>query len=55
MADSLYDVLIKAINVYLDQPDRYYKMILKGFEKAGHFSWGVNAKRYYQVYNMIKS
>jgi glycogen synthase len=55
MADNLYDVLKKAINVYLHQPDRYYSMILKGFEKAGHFSWGVNAKKYYQVYDMIRS
>jgi glycogen synthase len=55
MADNLYDVLKKAINVYTNNPDRYYKMVLKGFEKAGDFSWGVNAKRYYQVYDMIRA
>jgi len=54
MADNLYDVLKKAMNVYANQPDRYYKMVLKGFEKADAFSWGVNAKKYYQVYDMIR-
>jgi glycogen synthase len=54
MADNLYNVLKKAMNVYANQPDRYYKMVLKGFEKADAFSWGVNAKKYYQVYDMIR-
>jgi len=55
MADNLYDILKKAMNLYGNHPDKYYKMVLKGFEKAGEFSWGVNAKRYYQVYDMIRA
>ena len=55
MADNLYDVMKKAINVYINHPEKYYKMVLNGFEKAEGFSWGVNAKQYYQVYDMIRS
>lgn len=55
MADNLYDALKKAVNVYADHPDKYYSMVLNGFKKAGEFSWGANAKNYYQVYDMIRS
>jgi glycogen synthase len=53
MADNLYEVLRKAINVYQNHPDDYYQMILNGFKKAKQFNWEANAKKYYQVYEMV--
>ena len=55
MADNLHEVLKKAINVYANHPDKYYNMVLKGFEQAGDFSWGVNARKYYQAYDVIRA
>ena len=53
MADKLYEVLIKAIDVYQNNPDKYYRMILNGFGKARKFNWEINAKRYNRIYRMI--
>lgn len=53
MADNLYKVIRKAIKVYQDHPDTYYQMILNGFKKANQFNWEANAKKYYQVYQMV--
>ena len=55
MADNLYNVIKKASNLYADHPEKYYKMILKGFERAEDFNWIGNARKYYQVYNMIRA
>ncbi|MEW6599923.1 MAG: glycogen/starch synthase [Nitrospirota bacterium] len=52
MADNLYNVIKKAIDVYRNQPDRYYQMILSGLKKAGQFGWEANAKKYYSVYKL---
>jgi glycogen synthase len=53
MADKLYEVLIKAIDVYQNNPDKYYNMISNGFAKARKFNWEINARRYNRVYRMI--
>jgi len=53
MADNLYEVIKKAIDVYQNHPDEYYQMILNGFKKAGQFSWEASSKKYYDVYKMI--
>jgi glycogen synthase len=53
MADNLYSVLKKAIDIYQNHPDEYYQMIINGFEKANRFNWETNAKKYFQVYDVI--
>ncbi len=53
MADNLYDVLRKAIDLYQNRPDKYYRLIINGFKKAKKFSWVSNAKKYHDVYKMI--
>jgi len=53
MADSLHNVLKKAIRVYQKEPDKYYQMIINGFKKARKFNWETNAKQYHAVYQMI--
>jgi glycogen synthase len=53
MADNLYDVLKKAIYLYQHDQDKYYKLIINGFKKIRRFSWETNAKKYFQVYEMI--
>lgn len=52
MADNLYEVIKKAIDVYQNHSDEYYQMVLNGFKKAGQFSWKTSAKKYYEVYKM---
>jgi glycogen synthase len=54
MADSLYKVLRRAISTYQNKPDNYYRMIRKGFEKAGMFTWDRAAKKYFNIYKMIR-
>jgi glycogen synthase len=53
MAENLNTVLKKAIDIYQNHPDEYYRMILNGFKKAKDFNWENNAKQYYRVYQMI--
>jgi glycogen synthase len=53
MADNLYDVMGKAIDLYQRKPDKYYQLIINGFKKARRFSWVSNAKKYHDVYKMI--
>ena len=53
MADNLYEVLKKAIDIYRNHPDRYYQMIINGFKKARQFNWETTAKKYYRVYEMV--
>ena len=53
MADNLYEVMRKAIDVYQNHPDNYYQMVLNGFKKARQFNWETSAKKYYQVYEMV--
>jgi glycogen synthase len=53
IADNLYTVLKKAIDIYQNHPDEYYRMVLNGFKKAKDFNWENNAKQYYRVYQMI--
>jgi len=53
MADNLYAVLGKAIDLYQNRPDKYYQLIINGFKKARKFSWVSNAKKYHDVYKMI--
>ncbi len=53
MADRLHAVLIKAIDVYQNNPDKYYRMILNGFGKALKFNWEIYANRYNRIYCMI--
>lgn len=53
MAEKLYGVLVKAIDMYQNDPDTYYKMIINGFAKARKFNWEINAKRYNRIYRMI--
>lgn len=55
MADNLYEVLRKAVNLYKNDNDKYYKMVLSGFKKAARFNWETNAKDYYKVYEMIRN
>ncbi|HBH62411.1 MAG TPA: hypothetical protein DDX85_11875 [Nitrospiraceae bacterium] len=52
MADSLYEVIKKAADVYQNHPDEYYQMILNGFKKVRQFSWETSAKKYYEIYRM---
>lgn len=54
MADNLHDTLKKAIYVYQHNPEKYYKLILKSFEKVKDFSWESNVKKYYQVYEKVR-
>ncbi len=54
MADNLYDVLKKAIFIYRNNPDKYYKMILNGFRNVKEFNWESNVKKYYQVYEKVR-
>jgi glycogen synthase len=54
MADSLYKVLRRAISIYQNKPDNYYRMIRKGFEKAGMFTWDRAAEKYFKIYKMIR-
>ncbi len=53
MADNLHDVLKKAFYLYQYNPDEYFKMILNGFKKIKNFSWETNAKKYFQVYEIV--
>lgn len=52
MADSLYEVMRKAADIYRNQPDRYYRLILNGFRKAKEFTWESSARKYYDVYKL---
>jgi glycogen synthase len=54
MADNLYEVIIKAVDIYQNHPDNYYRLIKNGFRKAGYFSWKKSARKYYKIYNMIR-
>jgi glycogen synthase len=53
MAQSLYDIIRKAVKVYQEHPEDYYRMILSGFRKAGQFNWEDNAEKYHRIYSMI--
>jgi glycogen synthase len=53
MADNLFDILKKAIYIYRYNPDKYYNLILNGFEKINDFSWEANVKKYFQVYEKV--
>ena len=53
MADNLYEVLKKAIDIYRNHPEQYYQMIINGFKKARQFNWETTAKKYYRVYEMV--
>jgi glycogen synthase len=52
MTDNLSGVIRKAIGVYQNHPDEYYRMIRNGFKKAGQFSWEKSAKKYFEVYKV---
>ncbi|MBI5056601.1 MAG: glycogen/starch synthase [Nitrospirae bacterium] len=54
MADSLYEVLKKAVNVYRNSPDQYYKLVLNGLRKVNNFNWETNARKYFQVYEKTR-
>lgn len=53
MADNLYTTIKKAVDVYQNHPEKYYRLILHGFRKARTFSWESSAKKYYKIYQMI--
>jgi glycogen synthase len=53
MADNLYEVIRRAVNVYQNRPEEYYQMILNGFKKAGRFNWVTSAKKYFEAYKMV--
>jgi glycogen synthase len=55
MAQSLYEIIRKAMKVYQEHPEDYYRMILSGFRKAGQFNWKDNAEKYHRIYGMISS
>jgi glycogen synthase len=54
LADNLYEVMKKAINIYQNHPEQYYQMIINGFKKARTFSWESNVKKYHKIYRMIR-
>ena len=53
MADNLFEVIRKAVDIYQNRPAAYYRMILNGFKKAGQFSWESNAAKYNKVYERV--
>jgi glycogen synthase len=55
MADNLYAVIKKAVDIYRNHPDDYYRMIINGFKKVRTFSWESSAKKYYRIYEMIRN
>ncbi len=55
MADSLYGVLKKAAYIYQHNPDKYYEMLLNGLMKVNNFNWEESVKKYYRVYEKVKS
>ena len=50
MAASLEATLKMATKIFSHNPDNYYQMILKGFEKAAEFKWEKNAAEYWRLY-----
>lgn len=55
MADNLYAVMKKAVDIYRNHPDDYYRMIINGFKKVRTFSWESGAKKYFRIYEMIRN
>ncbi len=55
MADSLYRALKKAAHEYRHNPDKYYKMILNGLMKVNSFNWEASVRKYYLVYEKVRS
>ncbi len=53
MSMNLNSTLRKAIGLYKNHPDRYYRMILNGFKKARQFNWEASSEKYYQVYKKV--
>ncbi|UCH44174.1 MAG: glycogen/starch synthase [Nitrospiraceae bacterium] len=53
MSDNLHDVLKKAANLYRNNEDAYYRLILNGFIKVKKFNWGDSVNRYRQVFDKI--
>jgi len=54
MADNLYEVIKKAVDIYQNHPDDYCRLIINGFKKAQKFSWESSARKYYRIYDMIR-
>jgi len=54
MADKLSAVIKKAVDIYQNHPDDYYRLIINGFKKARKFSWESSAKKYFKIYEMIR-
>jgi glycogen synthase len=50
MADELYKVIKKAIDLYQNKEDEYYKLVLNGLKQAEKFGWEKSAEKYYQIY-----
>lgn len=55
MADALADTIKKAADIFKNNPDHYYEMIIEGFNHAGSFTWEKAAEKYFQVYEKIKN
>ena len=53
MSDNLHDVLKKASNLYRNNEDAYYRLILNGFSKVKKFNWVDSVNRYRQVFDKI--
>jgi glycogen synthase len=52
MVQSLKTKIEDAITIF-NNPDQYFHMVLKGFEKAKEFSWDKSAEEYYEYYKKI--
>jgi len=55
MVDSLYDTIKQAAQLYREDSYSYYRMVVKGFQKAASFDWDVSVKKYLTVYEKVNS
>jgi glycogen synthase len=53
MTDNLFDVLKKASNLYRNNEDAYYRLILNSFMNIRKFNWEDSVNRYSQVFDKI--
>lgn len=54
MVDELYNAVKKAIAIYQNHADDYYRLIIEGFKQAGTFTWQRAAKAYFDIYEKVK-
>ncbi len=55
MTDNLYDVLKKAFHMYRHNQEDYYQLVRNGLKKVNSFSWEINSKNYFQIYEKVRN